>query len=91
MWIAVGLIVSSLLAVGAGLRSRAPAGHFDGEVYGMTPAAHRRYAVAGVVLAVLFALAFVVPAIPVIPTLAVTLATAIFYAASFVRGAEPDE
>jgi hypothetical protein len=91
MWIAVGLIVSSVLAVGAGLRSRAPAGEFDGEVYGMTPAAHRRYAAAGVVLAGLFALAFIVPGIPVIPMLAVAIATAIFYAASFVRGAEADE
>jgi hypothetical protein len=91
MWIAIGLILSSALALAAGLRSRAPAGHFDGEGYGMTPAVHRRYAAAGVVLAGLFALAFLVPGIPVIPTLAVTIATAIFYGASFVRGAQADE
>jgi hypothetical protein len=79
------------MAVVAGVRSRATAGYFDGDVYGMTPAVHRRYALAFAILAALFALSYVIPALPALPLLAVTIAAAVFYAASFFRGAEADE
>jgi hypothetical protein len=91
MWITVGLILCLGLAAAAWWRSRARLGPFDGAVYGMTRRSHQHYALAALALAVAFAAAIVWPAIPVIPLLAVAVIVAIFYAASFVRGAESDD
>ena len=91
MWATVGCVLSVGLAIAAWWRSRAPAGPFDGAVYGMTRRSHRAYALAGLVLAAAFALALVWSAVPVIPLLAIATVVVIFYATSFLRGAESDE
>jgi hypothetical protein len=91
MWAAIGCVLSLGLAAAAWWRSRAHAGPFDGAVYGMTRRSHQRYALAGLVLAAAFAMAFAWSAMPVIPLLAIAIVVIIFYAASFVRGAESDE
>ena len=86
MWTAAGIAASIALAVFAWRRSFArQANYYAEEIYGMTPLAHRRYAVTGIVLAMLFAVAYGVP-LPVVPLLAVLAVVWILYAASFVRG-----
>jgi hypothetical protein len=91
VWNAVGLGISVALAVAAFARAAAGAGHYDGAVYGMLPSTHRRYGAIAVGLAVAFVAAFVWPAVPTVPLLAVAVLVAIFYLTSFLRGAEADD
>lgn len=60
-------------------------------VYGMTPAGHRRYAYAGFGLSVIFLASLFWPAIPVAALLTISTIGAILYGASFVRGATGED
>ena len=53
-WSIVGISTCLLIGVFAAWRSRQPAGGHDGEEYGMTPSAHRRYVAIELLLAALF-------------------------------------
>lgn len=88
----IGSVVALLLAVAAYLRSRAPGGFYDREVYGMTPAVHRRYAA----IALGFALAFAAAARwftagATIWLYAAFVLFAVFYLTSYLRGASEDD
>jgi hypothetical protein len=80
-----------VLSVAAWRRSAAPAGYYDGQVYGMTPATHRRYALVAIAFAIAFALAAVARfETASIIALALFVPVAIFYASSFLRGASDE-
>jgi hypothetical protein len=86
-WSITGLATCLAIAVFAWWRSRSPAGYYDGDVYGMTPAAHRRYVAIELSLALLFATTLVAR----VEWLAVWLLAAavlvgVFYLTSFFRG-----
>jgi hypothetical protein len=91
VWSALGLTAALVLSVAAWRRSATPAGYYDGQVYGMTPATHRQYALVGIG----FVIAFGIAAASRFETAAVVafaffVPVAIFYASSFVRGAEDE-
>jgi len=91
VWNAVGLGISVVVAIAALARASARAGHYDGAVYGMTPAIHRRYAYVALVLALAFVVAFAWPAMPTVVPLGAIVLVALFYLTSFLRGAEADD
>lgn len=87
----MGLVAALVLLAAAWRKSAAPAGYYDGQVYGMTPGTHRRYAL----MATVFAIAFGVAAAARFETagivaLALFVPVAIFYVTSFVRGASDE-
>jgi hypothetical protein len=85
------LAAALALSVTAWRRSAVPAGYYDGQVYGMTPATHRRYAMVAIGFAVAFALAAAARFdTGAIVALALFVPVAIFYMSSFVRGAEDE-
>lgn len=90
---AAGALAALLLAAGAYLRSHARGGFYDAEVYGMTPAVHRRYAAAGALFVALFLLAALVPAfgIATIWLWTAFVLFAVFYGSSYLRGAHEDD
>jgi len=92
MWSLAGAALAFAVAAVAWRRSSARGGYYDTDVYGMTPAMHRRYAFVSLAFAVFFAIAFATknPAAGLI-ALAVDALVADCYAASFLRGAESDE
>jgi hypothetical protein len=91
-WTTLGLAISLLMALTAlTRRSGTSRNYYEADVYGMTPAVHSRYSLAGFVLAALFALAYFLPPIPVVPLLAVAVLVAIFYFTSFLRGFSDEE
>jgi hypothetical protein len=91
VWNAVGLGICVIVAIAAFARALSRSGHYDGAVYGMTPALHRRYAYLAVVLACAFLVGFVWPPMPTVILLGAAVLLAIFYLTSFLRGAEADE
>ncbi|MBV8245595.1 MAG: hypothetical protein JOZ38_06720 [Candidatus Eremiobacteraeota bacterium] len=87
-----GMFVSALLAATAFIRSkRATANSYAAEVYGMTSASHRRFAVFSLVFLLLFAAAWLKPGLPATPLLAVYAVAAILYGSSFLRGATEED
>lgn len=70
---------------------RASKNYYAGDVYGMTPLTHRRYAAAGLLFVAIFVAALFVRSIPVVPLLAALTVLAIFYFSSFVRGFSDEE
>jgi hypothetical protein len=92
-WELAGALASVLLAAAAYLRSRGNGGFYDAEVYGMTAATHRRYAVAGAIFAIgFFALAVAAPGGPAtIWLFAAFVLVAVFYVTSYLRGASDDD
>ena len=102
MWLWSGFALSLVLAALAWWRSRASAPTFyEGEVYGMDPGAHRKYALGFALGAVLFlvAPAFLGLLRPVPPPwgwwpeilFAFLVLTAILYGATFARGASGED
>ena len=91
MWNAVGLGISVVVATAAFARASSRAGHYDGAVYGMTPAMHRRYAYVALALAIAFAVAFAWPPMPTVVLLGAIVLVGLFYLTSFLRGAEADD
>lgn len=91
MWSVAGFILAIALSAVAWRRSASTAGYYDGQVYGMTPEVHRRYATIGIAFAAVFALAacFRFETAGIV-ALAVFTPFAIFYATSFARGADDE-
>lgn len=88
---AAGIVVASIVAIAAWRRSRSPGGFYDGDVYGMSESAHRRYAAISLAFAVYFAIAFVLHLdAGGIAGLALYALIAVFYAASFLQGAHDE-
>lgn len=88
----IGSIIALLLAAAAYLRSRGAGGFYDREVYGMTPAVHRRYGA----IALAFAAAFAADARwfaqnATIWLYAAFVLFAVFYLTSYLRGAHEDD
>jgi hypothetical protein len=93
MWWTIGGALSAvIIAVVAFLRSRSPGGYYDAEVYGMTPAAHRRYATIACIFAIFFIAMIVLGARTVaLAGLAAFTIFAVFYLTSFLRGFSDDD
>ena len=91
-WSVLGAVIAGILAGLAFVRSRAPGGFYDADVYGMTPVVHRRY----VWTALAFFAAFLCSAWSRADTIGIWLLAAfvlvaIFYLTSFLRGAHEDD
>lgn len=90
IWTSIGLLLALTLAAVAWRRSLGSGGFYDSDVYAMTPAIHRRYALASLAFAAYFAGAlFLRWEAAGIAGLALYALMAVFYATSFLRGA-PD-
>lgn len=88
----IGLAVSLAVAAAAWWRSRLTGGYYDAGIYGMTPRAHRAYALVSLGFALFFALALGLGSTSAgVAGLAIYTVVAIFYATSFLRGAADDE
>ena len=92
LWRTAGLLMAILTAGTAFWRTLfGSAGYYESAVYGMTRRTHTGYALAGLALALLFAVSYVQPAIPVIPLAGAAVLLAIFYFTSFLRGFSDEE
>lgn len=94
MWPALSGVVLSLgLALAAWLRSRARTRtYYEDEIYGMTPGAHRRYALFFAAMGAPFAAGLVLTSIFVEELAGTVLAIgAILYGATFLRGASGED
>ncbi len=92
MWVVSGLVLSLGLALVACWRRAArTGGHYERDIYGMDAAAHSRYALAFSGFTTLFIAALFLPGFPVTPLLAVLAFVAIFYGATFLRGASGED
>ncbi len=91
MWLVSGLILSLSLALVAWLRSRSRSTtYYEGEVYGVSSAGHRYYALAFLGLgASLLASSAAPPA--TVPLLAILALAAVLYGATFLRGASGED
>ncbi len=88
MWNLIGLLASLAIAAIAARRSRERGGFYDRDVYAMTPAMHRRYALVSLAFAAFFALTFALRQESAgVAGLALYATIAVLYAASFLRGA----
>ncbi|MEO6835550.1 MAG: hypothetical protein ABI231_06545 [Candidatus Tumulicola sp.] len=88
VWNFIGLAASLAVAAIAWRRSRGRGGFYDDGVYAMTPAVHRRYAIVSLAFAAFFATALALRREPAgVVGLALYAVVAVFYAASFLRGA----
>ena len=87
MLAASGLALSLFLSLLALNRSRRATGsYYEYEVYGMTRAAHRRYAAVSAAFALFFLAALFVRGLPVTPVAGGYVIFMVFYLASFARG-----
>jgi hypothetical protein len=88
----IGLALALALGFMAWWRSRAPGTFYDAGVYEMTPQTHRRYALAGLAFAAYFTIAAVLRNESIaIAGLGAYAVVAIFYGASFLRGASHEQ
>lgn len=88
---AAGAFLAAGVAVAAWRRSGATSGYYDGMVYGMDARAHRRYCAISVAFAAYFAIACTLRwSTAGVIALAAYAFIAVFYAASFLRGASDD-
>ena len=88
MWPFVGMILAAAGAAVATLRGRAGSpNYYESQVYELTAASHRRFAIASVAFVAAFALIAAFPVLPVFPVLAAYVVFLILYGTSFVRGA----
>ncbi|HET7814418.1 MAG TPA: hypothetical protein VFL13_08595 [Candidatus Baltobacteraceae bacterium] len=84
---AAGIVLSLIISLVAVYRSRqAVPTYYEGEVYGMTPAVHRRYALVSLCFMAAFAASIAVRSIPVVPLLGGYVIFMVFYLSSFARG-----
>jgi hypothetical protein len=87
----IGLGVALVVAAAAWRCSRSPGGFYDRETYGMDSSAHKRYAALSLVFAAYFAATYALGLGPAgIAGLALYALIAVFYAASFLRGASDE-
>ena len=83
-----GLLLALGIAAVAALRSRSPAGFYATQWYGMSAAAHRRYAAVSLAFAAFFTVAYFRGLWPAgIAALALYALIAVLYLSSFARGA----
>jgi len=88
IWSLAGLTISLGVAAVAWLRGRSPGGYYDRESYGLDGAGHRRYAAISLLFAAFFAIAYARGLQSAgIAGLALYASIAVFYGASFLRGA----
>jgi len=91
-WSIIGLSTSLLVMLLAWWRSRVPPAYYDGQVYGMTPQAHRRYLYVELLLCAIFAATIAFRADTVaLWFLAAAVITHIMYLSSFLRGATEED
>lgn len=91
LYSAAGALLAMTVAVAAWRRSCGASGYYDGMVYGMDPSAHRRYCAISIVFAIYFATTLALHwTAAAIAGIAVYATIAVFYAASFLRGASDD-
>jgi hypothetical protein len=87
-----GALLAIIFAVAAWRRARVPGGYYDGMEYGMEARTHRRYFGLGIAFVAFFAVALAMRWTTAgIVTLALFATIAVFYGASFLRGASHDE
>jgi hypothetical protein len=92
VWSITGFVLSLVLMTFALRRSRAPGGFYDRDVYGMTPATHRRVAYAAACFALAFAATLSVRGLPAGAWLFGTFVLgAVLYLTSFLRGFTEDD
>jgi hypothetical protein len=88
MWSLIGLALALFVAAAALLRPRLRPGYYDADLYGMTARVHRRYGVISLLFALFFDVTYRTGASSAgVGGLAVYAVIAVFYAASFLRGA----
>jgi hypothetical protein len=88
---AAGALLAAVVAVTAWHRSRGVRGYYDGTIYAMDARTHRRYCAISVAFAAYFAVAYALQWTAAgIVALAAYATIAVFYAASFLRGASDD-
>jgi hypothetical protein len=86
-----GVALALLVSTAAWRQSRCAGGFYDREVYGMTAATHRRYAVASLLCAAFFATTYALRLNGAgIAALGPYALLAILYATSFLRGASDE-
>lgn len=92
-WAWTGCVLAAASSIFALRQSRRTAArnYYVDEVYRVNPARHRQFAAGSAAAAVIFFGATVLPAIPVVPLLALYTVAAILYFASFVRGASGED
>ena len=88
---AAGALLAAAIALLAWRRSLGAPGYYDGMVYGMDARSHRRYCAISIAFAVCFTLMCVLhwTAAGIVALTAYAI-VAVFYAASFLRGASDD-
>ncbi len=92
MWSLIGLFVAVVVAALAWQRSRRSGGYYDAQIYAMTARTHRGYALASLAFAVFFVCTFVLRLDSAgVAGLALYAVIAIFYIASFLRGASDED
>jgi hypothetical protein len=92
IWSLAGLVLAVAIALCAWYRSRMKGGFYDAQVYGMTAASHRRYAVVSLAFAAYFASTLGLHLETAgIAGLALYALVAVFYATSFLRGFADDD
>ena len=92
MWNGIGLALCCIQVAFSLRKARGgSANYYERDVYAMTRRTHASYALAGVLFAVLFVLAYFTNAIPTIPLLAAYALVFIFYFSSFARGFSDEE
>ncbi len=91
VWSLIGLLLAAGIAALAWRRSRRSGGYYDSQVYAMTARTHRAYALASLAFAVFFAAALALRLDAAgVAALALYAVVAIFYIASFRRGASDE-
>jgi hypothetical protein len=91
MWSLIGLIVALAVAAASWSRSRSPGGFYEREIYAMDAREHRRYGWISLAFALCFGITYFLRLEPAgIAALALYALIAIFYAASFLRGASDE-
>ncbi|MBV8600122.1 MAG: hypothetical protein JO359_01020 [Candidatus Eremiobacteraeota bacterium] len=92
MWAVIGLILAVLgAALGASRARKNEGGYYDAQVYHMTAVSHRRFSIASIAFAALFALVGALPLVPAWPLVAAYVVFFVLYASSFARGATGED
>jgi len=91
IWSLAGFVIALIVGAAAWRRSRSPGGFYDREIYGMSGAVHRRYALASFIFVAYFAVAYALGLdTAAVAGLAVYALIALLYGASFLRGASDE-
>jgi hypothetical protein len=92
IWSAIGAALSLAIAAIAWRRSQADGGFYEREVYAMSPAMHRRYAIVSLAFGAYFAVMLALGQSSAgIAGLTLYALVAVLYATSFLRGASDQD